>query len=87
LSGCLFRLTGRETGSRWGGYLFAAFASRRSLHRVITLDGAHGLAGPDWGGIVWAAYDDAPAVARGLACIADGTPALGAGDEPAYEWA
>jgi len=55
--------------------------------RVITLDGAHGLAGPDWGGIVWAAYDDAPAVAQGLAYIADGTPALGAGDDPAYEWA
>lgn len=55
--------------------------------RIVTLDGAHGLGGPDWGGLVWAAYDDAPAVAKGLAYIADGTPALGAGDEPAYEWA
>ena len=55
--------------------------------RIVTLSGAHGLAGPMWGGLVWTTYDNAPAVGQNLAYIADGTPALGAGNAPGYEWA
>lgn len=55
--------------------------------RIVTFNVNHGLTGPNWGGIVWAVYDDAPTVAKELAYIADGTPSLGGAAATAYEWA
>lgn len=53
--------------------------------RTITLSGAHGLVTPNWGRIVWAVYDTAPAVAQGYAYLADDNDTLGAGAVAGFE--
>jgi hypothetical protein len=64
-----------------GGFAVTAINSGT---RVITLDGNHGLAGPNFGRIVWTVYMAAPEIAKDYGYLADDNDLLGgaaAGDE------